>query len=291
MRLTQLRYFVKVVDCGGVNAAARELLISQPTISTAIRELEAELGVDLFRRVKQQMILTEEGSHFYSRIKPLLEELTLAADETRGLGRSKNLVRLGIPPMIGVFTTPPILTEFHRLHPEIQVQILESSTDDQKQLLLNDSVDAVLMIGESQYNVGLEQYALLHTRYAFYVGPDHPLAGRKQVDLRDLADEPLVLFEKGLYMNRLIQRAFQAEGKRPNVVLTTNQIGTIKEFVGRSVASTFLIREVVESRDSLVEVPTDLAPNITIVAAWKKGQNLTPAVLKLLKFLQKLNRK
>ena len=51
MRLTQLHYFIKVVDCGGVNAAARELLVSQPTVSTAIRELEAELEVPLFRRI------------------------------------------------------------------------------------------------------------------------------------------------------------------------------------------------------------------------------------------------
>ena len=64
MRLNQLEYFVKTVECGGANAAARELSVSQPAISAAIRELEEELGVPLFRRVRQQLILTEEGAAF-----------------------------------------------------------------------------------------------------------------------------------------------------------------------------------------------------------------------------------
>ena len=294
MRLTQLHYFIKVVDCGGVNAAARELLVSQPTVSTAIRELEAELEVPLFRRIRQQMVLTEEGSYFYSKVSPLLLDLAQAAEETRKLGQSKNLVRVGVPPMIGIFTIPPILSEFCRQYPEIEVKFLESSTDNQQQLLQNDLVDMVLMIGESQYNVGFEQYAVLHTRYAFYVGPEHPLAavsyGGGYVTLSELAKEPLVLFEKALYMNRLLQRAFQAQGLTPNVVLTTNQINTIKEFVGRSLATAFLIREAVEPQDTLLEVPNNVSPDITIVAAWKKGQQLSGSTLKLLKFLQKLGR-
>ena len=103
MRLNQLEYFVKTVECGGANAAARELSVSQPAISAAIRELEEELGVPLFRRVRQQLILTEEGAAFYRRVGPLLIQLQVAVHQVQAMAGGPQALRLCLPPMIGMF--------------------------------------------------------------------------------------------------------------------------------------------------------------------------------------------
>ena len=290
MRLNQLEYFVKTVECGGANAAARELSVSQPAISAAIRELEEELGVPLFRRVRQQLILTEEGAAFYRRVGPLLIQLQVAVHQVQAMAGGPQALRLCLPPMIGMFMAPLILGEFAPAHPVLHLTISEAGTDSIQKMLLDGTADLGIMIGQSPYNVGLEAVPLRETRYALFVGRQSPLAGRRLVSFRDLAGEPLVLFDQGLYINALLHRQFRQEGVRPNIVLQTNQINTIKDFVGRSVASTFLIREVVKDADQLIEVPTDFSPPITIIAAWKKGRRPVGGALQLLRFLQKTGR-
>ena len=290
MRLNQLEYFVKTVECGGANAAARELSVSQPAISAAIRELEEELGVPLFRRVRQQLILTEEGAAFYRRVGPLLIQLQVAVHEVQAMAGGPQALRLCLPPMIGMFMAPLILGEFVPAHPDLHLTISEAGTDSIQKMLLDGTADLGIMIGQSPYNVGLEAVPLRETRYALFVGRQSPLAGRRLTSFRDLAGEPLVLFDQGLYINALLHRQFRQEGVRPNIVLQTNQINTIKDFVGRSVASTFLIREVVKDADQLIEVPTDFSPPITIIAAWKKGRRPVGGALQLLRFLQKTGR-
>ena len=290
MRLNQLEYFVKTVECGGANAAARELSVSQPAISAAIRELEEELGVPLFRRVRQQLILTEEGAAFYRRVGPLLIQLQVAVHQVQAMAGGPQALRLCLPPMIGMFMAPLILGEFVPAHPDLHLTISEAGTDSIQKMLLDGTADLGIMIGQSPYNVGLEAVPLRETRYALFVGRQSPLAGRRLVSFRDLAGEPLVLFDQGLYINALLHRQFRQEGVRPNIVLQTNQINTIKDFVGRSVASTFLIREVVKDADQLIEVPTDFSPPITIIAAWKKGRRPVSGALQLLRFLQKTGR-
>lgn len=290
MRLNQLEYFVKTVECGGANAAARELSVSQPAISAAIRELEEELGVPLFRRVRQQLILTEEGAAFYRRVGPLLIQLQVAVHEVQAMAGGPQALRLCLPPMIGMFMAPLILGEFVPAHPDLHLTISEAGTDSIQKMLLDGTADLGIMIGQSPYNVGLEAVPLRETRYALFVGRQSPLAGRRLISFRDLAGEPLVLFDQGLYINALLHRQFRQEGVRPNIVLQTNQINTIKDFVGRSVASTFLIREVVKDADQLIEVPTDFSPPITIIAAWKKGRRPMGGALQLLRFLQKTGR-
>lgn len=290
MRLNQLLYFIRTVEAGSANAAARELSVSQPAVSAAIRDLEEELGVPLFRRVRQQLVLTESGLIFYQRVAPLLTELQLAVQEVQRSDSARTSIRLCLPPMIGMFLVPRILGEFSARHPTYQVLIRETVTDNIQKLLLEDQADLGLIIGESPYNVGLEQAAFLHTRYALFVGSGHPLAHRRSITLRELAGEPLVLFDQGLYINSLLEKSFRQEGVQPNILLKSNQINTIKDLVRRSEAATFLIREVVDDRDSLIEIPIDISTAITITAVWKKGRRLSPAALQLLKFLQKTGR-
>ena len=224
MRLNQLEYFVKTVECGGANAAARELSVSQPAISAAIRELEEELGVLLFRRVRQQLILTEEGAAFYRRVGPLLIQLQVAVHEVQAMAGGPQALRLCLPPMIGMFMAPLILGEFVPAHPDLHLTISEAGTDSIQKMLLDGTADLGIMIGQSPYNVGLEAVPLRETRYALFVGRQSPLAGRRLISFRDLAGEPLVLFDQGLYINALLHRQFRQEGVRPNIVLQTNQI-------------------------------------------------------------------
>lgn len=291
MQLSQLQYFLKVVEVGGVNAAARELSISQPAITTAIRSLEQELGCSLFNRVKQRLVLTEQGTLFHRRVYPAIMALDAAVDEVREMDARKRQVRLGMPAMIGLLFMSNLLSGFRQTYPDIEVRVVEANTRELRSLLDNKRIDMALMIGESPYSRGLGRTTLLNTTYSFFVGQDHALAKEDMVSTQVVAEQPLFLFDEGLFLNQYITNAFRREGLIPNVAFASSQINAIKKYVGLSQACTFLIRECVEEGDPLVEVPTEITPPVTIVATWDKEQTMGNAATQLLRYLKHLHPK
>ena len=288
MKLSQLYYFQKTAQLGGVSAAAQELHISQPAITTAIHTLEEELNVTLFRRVKQRMVLTEQGEFFLSRVEVILADLDQAVLETRELDGQNARLRLGIPPLIGLLYTRPLLEEIHKIHPGIELQLVEANTRELRRLLNEGRIDMALMIGESPYSRGLERQLLLETSYSFFLGREHPLAGSPFLSARAVSALPLILFDQGLFLNQYITDAFQAQGLFANVIFAGSQISAIKAYVSAGYGGTFLIRECVGPRDALVEVPTEITPPVSIVAAWPRMQPLSPAMGRVLRYLKRL---
>ena len=287
MRLTQLQYFIRVAELGSINAASRDLHVTQPAISTAVRSLEEELGVHLFSRSHQRMELTDAGLLFYGRVRDALRILDDARDELQGYSAGQETIRFGIPPMIGLMYVPAIIRKFNLEHPEIRVKLTEANTRELSQMLNSRELDFALMIGQSPYSTGFERKTLLFTRYSFYVGPDNPLIGTDVVKLDELADVPLILFDTGLYLNRYITQAYENRDKRPTVAFASSQINSVKKYVQQSSGGTFLIRECVQPDDELTEVATEITPEISIVAAWLKGTSLSSSARTLLRFLQK----
>ena len=286
MRLTQLQYFIRVSELGSINATSRDLHVTQPAISTSIRNLEDELGIELFTRSRQRMDLTEAGSMFYQRVKRAVSLLEEAKAEAQGYSPDRETVRVGIPPMIGLMYIPAIIRQFNLKHPEISLRVTEANTRELSQKLNGNEIDFALMIGESPYSTWFERKKLLDTCYSFYVGPDNPLASSEMVSLDELAKVPLILFDTGLFLNQYIAHAFDDSRYRPKVAFASSQINSVKTYVRESSGGTFLIRECVQDADGLIEVPTEITPSISIVAAWLKGVSLSSPASKLLHFLE-----
>lgn len=290
MRLTQLEYFVRTANLGSTNAAAAELHVTQPAVSTAIRNLEKELGTPLFRRRRQRLELTEAGALFYRRVNNVLNELHAAVKEVEGYSPDQKNLRLGIPPMIGTIYMPAILRKFVPAHPKIHLEVNEANTMELSQMLGSQKIDMALVIGESPYTRGFERQELLQTQYSFFVGRDDPLAKQKRVTIQQLAKEPLMLFDTGLFLNQYITDAFRTRKLAdPNIIFASSQINSIKKYVSMSLGGTFLIRECVRESDGLVEVPTEITPTISIAACWVRGTTLPAAGKTLLRFLQKIS--
>lgn len=288
MRLSQLEYFAAAVRYGSINAAARALHISQPAVSTAIRNLEKELGVSLFARRGQHLELSEAGVLFYPRVQAVLEELDQAAAEVRDFVPDTRVVRFGMPPMIGLLYLPLILEKFIPAHPSVHVELKEADTREIRSLLDQEKLDLAVMILESPYSRGLATNALMHTSYSFFVGPKDPLARAEKVTAAQLAKEPLLLYDTGLFLNQYLTDALASRGLgKPKIRFAGSQINSIKTYVEMSLGGTFLIRPCVRPGDQLVEVATEITPSITLASASLRGKSLSPAARALEKFLAK----
>ena len=91
MTIQQLRYVIKITECGSITEAARQLFVSQPSLSAAVKELEAELGIEIFRRTAKGITLTADGTEFLSYVRHIIEQTELLAERYQHKQPSKQL--------------------------------------------------------------------------------------------------------------------------------------------------------------------------------------------------------
>lgn len=125
MKLNQLNYFIEVCNSMNITQAAKKLHISQPSLTVAIKNLEQELGVNLLLREKNKITLTSEGEFFRDQLYPILGNLENLKREMVSSGSNYNVLKMGIPPMIGSFLFPLLFSRFITQNPDIKLEIVE----------------------------------------------------------------------------------------------------------------------------------------------------------------------
>ena len=210
MTLTQMRYFYEVCKWRSITKAAASLHISQPTVSIAMADLEKESGLNLFRREGKKLSLTEDGSLLLSKITPILANLQQLDRDIKDMAQNKNLIRLAVPLQIGVQLLPTLFRDFKNLYPEIELEVVEAGGIDSLRMIENEELDLAVTNYDDSFSPNLHYRKLFKSEACFCTYPDHPLAQKKYVDTKDIANEPLVLLNGGFFVNRLIYQKFSA---------------------------------------------------------------------------------
>lgn len=205
MTLQQLKYAVTVAECGTISAAAEKLFISQPSLTTAIRELETEMGVTIFSRTNRGVIVSREGEEFLGYARQILSQAQLLQE--RFSGREQGEKRFAVSSQHFNFT----VLAFSRLvqnfrGPRYSFHFRETTTyevlEDVSQLrsevgilALNEDNERFLrrMFGK----LGLEFTELKRVQAELFVSAEHPLAGRRFVTVEDVSPYPCITFEQG----------------------------------------------------------------------------------------------
>ncbi len=145
-RFDEMRAFVRVVEAGGISAAAEQLGLAKSAVSRRLSELENRLDTQLLRRTTRRMHLTDAGEAFYQRCVAILEELD---DAEQSLAESRHTLggrlRINAPLSLGVRHLMPLLDTFMAAHPALQLDI---DLDDHRVDLIEEGVDVVLRIGQ-----------------------------------------------------------------------------------------------------------------------------------------------
>ncbi len=143
-RLLALRTFVRTAHAGSLSRAARDLGLSQPSISRILARLETEVGAKLLVRTTRAVALSEAGADYLGRIEPLLSALEEADHAARGTGELRGLLRIAVSSSFGVREVIPRLPKFLERHPALRVDL---GISDQRQDLVVDGVDVALRLG------------------------------------------------------------------------------------------------------------------------------------------------
>jgi DNA-binding transcriptional LysR family regulator len=143
-RVTALKVFARAARLGSFSSAARELGLSQPSVSRITAELEREVGVSLLTRTTRAVVLTDAGLDYLSRIEPLLDALEEADLAARGTGELRGTLRIGVSSSFGIREVIPSLPSFIARHPGLRIHL---AFDDQHQNLVVDGVDLAFRFG------------------------------------------------------------------------------------------------------------------------------------------------
>jgi DNA-binding transcriptional LysR family regulator len=149
-RLQELAVFIRAADGGSFSRAARELGLSQPSVSRIVGELEARLGVTLLLRTTRRITLTQAGELFLDRAREILAGLEEAEDAARGLDSLRGLIRLALPVIYGTREVVPRLAEFLAIHPQLRV---EMAVSDERQDLIAEGADVAIRVGKLEDSV------------------------------------------------------------------------------------------------------------------------------------------
>ncbi|GAA1683524.1 LysR substrate-binding domain-containing protein [Kribbella yunnanensis] len=186
--LRKLRYFVAVAEELHFGRAAERLHIAQPVLSRQIRALEHELGAQLFARTKRSTELTAAGRQLLDDARPLLSSAEALKRRVAQAARGPRTFTIGFMPGI---TVTPAVRAFEALRPDLEVEVLRTTTFDQVQVLYDGRADvSVVRLPVEQR--GLSIRPLFEEPRLAMLPADHRLAGKPSLDIGDLADEHLM---------------------------------------------------------------------------------------------------
>ncbi|WP_421557502.1 LysR family transcriptional regulator [Pseudomonas canadensis] len=230
MTLTQLEIFSLVAELQGFTSAAHRLGISQSAVSHAIKGLEQELGVALFRRHQAQVELSDIGVQLLARARAMLglaNTLQQEAADARGLKRGT--LRIGsFGPTSSAYLLPKILNRFRLEYPGIEVHVDEGPDRQVIQWLDERRIDIGFVVLEQER---FDTFPLFEDQMVALLPADHKLAAREHVSLKDLCNDPFALTEAG--STELVMRLFSEARLTPTVRYRCSQLLSTLETVSR----------------------------------------------------------
>lgn len=193
------RIFYTVANTKNITKAAEELMISQPAISKSIKNLEEQLGGQLFIRTKRGVILTDEGKEFYNYIKRAMEYIYNAESKfTDLINLNTGTIKIGISSTLTKEFLIPYLEEFHKKYPKIDIQIVTNLSSELIPKLKNGLIDIIIFnVIEDRFDKDIEVVECRKIEDCFVVTSSYKELLDKELSFSDLNNYPLILQSKG----------------------------------------------------------------------------------------------
>lgn len=245
----ELTYVKTIAEEGSVSAAARKLFIAQPSLSQSLQRIEESLGAKLFARTPSGLKLTQAGEKYVAmanRVLKLYGDLLAELSDMESL--SEGNINFGITRLLAKFLLPQVLPEFHRRYPNIKISILEKNSKELDRALTACDISFAVMhrlVGEGSRHIDYDVF--WKDPFIVTVSADSPIARKATndpaypyplIDIRHLADEPLLTVPYGQRIRQVLDTVFMRTGIRPNILLESRDYTTVQTLAAKGIGYT-----------------------------------------------------
>lgn len=235
-----LRTFVAVVEEGNFTKAAEKRLISQPSVSVHIQNLEKEFDTSLFVRSPKQLQLTTTGELLYERAKQILQIYETAKKEIMEHHYSAHLkLKIGASFTIGEYVLPDILEELYNIYPDLQLEVIIGNTNEVVEHVKLFHVDIGLIEGQCNEK-SLTVTPFMKDELKIIAPYNHPLSRSKDVSMEQLHNQTWISREKGSGTRAFLDHVLRSYGLKAKNVISISSTHGVKEAVIRGMGLSLL---------------------------------------------------
>lgn len=273
---------------------AENLLLTQPTVSSHIKNLEQELGVRLVDRLGKRVIPTEAGEILYRHGMRLLEERDRARQEIDGLnGNVSGTLSIGGSTIPGAYILPRLIGDFRKKYPAISIRLSIDDTARVTEAVLNGDL-CIGVVGAKVSDPFLTTHTFLRDELVVAVPADHRWAGKRTVDIDALRKEPFILREQGSGTLRIMAERLESAGlllEQMNTIAVMGSSDAVRQAVkaglGVSILSSRALEDDISAgRISIVRIK-GVAMERTFSVILLKGRSRSPLCKAFLEFILK----
>lgn len=287
------RIFYVVANHCNITKASEELNISQPAISKSIKNLEEQLGGQLFVRTKRGVLLTEEGKEFYNYIKQAIEYINNAENKfTDLINLEAGCIKIGTSATLTKEFLLPYLEKFHSLYPKIDIQIITNLTKDLMPKLKNGLIDIVILnLNDKNYGNDIDIIKCRKINDCFVVNSKYSELIGREISLKDLNNYPLILQAMGSNTREFLNNFARDNGVilKPNIELASYSL--VVEFtkigLGIGYATKDYIKESIKNKELFELKLKEKIPSRYIGVALSKNHVPNFSTKKLIEIITK----
>ncbi len=282
MDIRQIEYFAEVAKHLSFTKAATNLHVSQPSISKAIQNLEAELGVPLFYRSSKKLELTDAGQAVLVNAQQVLDAFKNMRSELTDLTElKKGKIRIGIPPIVGAAFFSKLVSQYKEQYPLVEILLTEVGTKKIRQGVEAGELDIGLTCNLIATNENLEVMSILKDPLMLIVHKDHPLATQSVTTMQELEKETFIIYRKDFTLYDRIIEECSKNGFFPTIACETSQKDLIIEMVAAKLGIALLPKRICDQmqNDTLKAIPfAEENIFLELGMTWKKNKYLPYAV-------------
>lgn len=296
MRIQQLHYIVKIVETGSMNEAAKQLFITQPSLSNAVRDLEREMGIKIFIRNTKGITLTKDGVEFLSYARQILEQTALLEERYKSKDTNRELFSVSSQHyafVVNAFVsllkgadmsryelflretrTYEIIDDVKNFRSEIGVLFLNSYNRDVLTKMFDDN--------------RLTYTSLFQAHPHIFVSQDNPLANRDIVTMKDLEDFPYLSYDQGIHNSFYFSEEIFSQIPHKKSIVVSDRATLFNLLIGLdgyTIATGILNSNL--NGDNIVSIPLDVEDMIDIVYIRHEKANLSKMGERFIDYLLK----
>ena len=285
MELRQLEYFVTVADEASFTRAAEKLHVAQPGVSAQIRQLERELGQELFDRSGRTVRVTDVGAAVLGYARDALGAASgarLAVDEFTGLIRGR--VAVGMVIACTSFDLADLLAGFHRDFPAVEIGLSEANSDELISRLQSGQLDLAYIALGGVAPTGLDLFELADEALVAVVGKDDALATCETMPLAAIGDRTILSLPRGTGIRSIFDDACARIGLQPRIALEASNLGILARLAGLGLGMAILPESVAAATAGLhaIEI-TEPRMRGKVALAWRADGPIGPAAQALIR--------